>query len=545
MLGAIITVCAIVMGPFNQQAIQYYPCSQVMPYANASLSRARAYSPPDLYSYYAPNILNSPMKGAIYSGLFSPTSNTTPVFFTCASGNCSFAHPYTTWEVCSSCRNSVYQINTTFGNFTEWNLNTEFLEYNNISFNHSFSTTLYNSISLFQPSETIGDISWNAMRTNPNGARVNYTRNSTGNLQFANISVISFSNINCTTDWFKTSTKNPDTDCIVPEDMYSSADLDAASSNYRPTWIQPYWEYYNVIAADCDLSYCLQTYNATVSDGVLVEKPLDTKMVYVGRWDEHYNNASRLFYMLAYIAVPCYVNGNPLGMDKIVRLNDTGPDRTLVHDPYSYEYGNWGVVTQCMYSLPDHHYDAIKGFFSGEAMHHPPGVFSGWIRKPGRGYNFNSISAKPGDTLNFEPDYISPFWNNGSASFLHTQEVFRNIARSMTVHLRQSGTNSTPALGTVHIMQTCMKVTWFWMILPCALTVLSGVFLVIVVALHGTHSDEPLWKTRTLALLATGFDEATRREFDAVRTAGNLEDLAKKLRVRYSRSDNGWVWTKE
>jgi hypothetical protein len=532
------------MGPFNQQAFQYYPCRQAQPGFNATISRTSNYSPPDIYSYYDPDILNSPMKGAIYSGLFNPSSITSPVSYSCPSGNCSFTQPYTTLQVCSSCDNVIYGVNTTFGNDTGLDYDMEFTQYYNVTYLQSFKSVVGGGV-LFQPPNGVQISSWNAMQSTADGfsGTGGHVDDVSGDVRLASLSLAAFTNTSCSTAWFNSSLRYPETDCFSPPDMLDQDNLDTANAYWADFGHSgSSWDYHNIMAVRCNLSYCLQTYNATVANGTLVEEPLDTKMVLVGTWGSHVTESLRPRYDLAYVPVPCYVEGKALQLDQAARKDYTGLDGTVVRDSNG---SSFSVIDECLYSVAFENYEATKVFFSGQAQHHASGLFNRIRNWQGRAYNFNSLSAGPGDGLTFDPEWISPFWNNGSASFGHTEGIFQGVARSMSVHLRQSGNDSKPALGTVYVMQTCMQVNWYWMILPSSLVILSGIFLIIVVLLQTRHRDEPLWKGQLLALLATGLDADTRKEFDLVRGPAELEELAKRLRVRYEQSGNGWVWTKE
>ncbi|RDW60272.1 hypothetical protein BP5796_11878 [Coleophoma crateriformis] len=100
--GAVITIVALILGPFSQQ-VATYPTRSAISSRQATIPAAVNYTgvlPGDTSTGFVPIL---PMKSAVYSGLFAEAGQSFPSF-TCESGNCTYEQ-YSTLAVCSNCVN--------------------------------------------------------------------------------------------------------------------------------------------------------------------------------------------------------------------------------------------------------------------------------------------------------------------------------------------------------------------------------------------------------------------------------------------------------
>jgi hypothetical protein len=112
-MGAVITVCALILDPFAQQLVKYHDCRIAVPAASASIPRTNYYAG-DPYFADMSTSMNTFIR-AINAGVFIPGAFTIP--FTCSTGNCSFNQLYHSVGHCSSCVDitkdlKIYENNT-------------------------------------------------------------------------------------------------------------------------------------------------------------------------------------------------------------------------------------------------------------------------------------------------------------------------------------------------------------------------------------------------------------------------------------------------
>lgn len=131
----------------------------------------------------------------------------------------------------------------------------------------------------------------------------------------------------------------------------------------------------------------------------------------------------------------------------------------------------------------------------------------------------------------FDPQWLEPVSNDATADLSTVRNVSSQLAQAMTTHVRQTGTNSTPAKGVVHMNETCVKVVWAWITVQATLIISSCVFLVIVVSRSQALAKHKAWKSSPLALLFHGLDENTRKGLGDLHTVSDMSRVAKNIHV--------------
>jgi hypothetical protein len=109
MVGALITVFAVIIDPFAQQLIRYYSCSLVVAGSVASIPTTNFYDGPGgIHDGANSNTVSLNMQAAVNAGIFSPGANR--VEANCSSGNCTFPAQYKTIAFCSTCNDITSQL---------------------------------------------------------------------------------------------------------------------------------------------------------------------------------------------------------------------------------------------------------------------------------------------------------------------------------------------------------------------------------------------------------------------------------------------------
>lgn len=145
------------------------------------------------------------------------------------------------------------------------------------------------------------------------------------------------------------------------------------------------------------------------------------------------------------------------------------------------------------------------------------------------------------------------FAENGAGSYAYSNDIVNlmygqnlsslptmmsNLAKSMTKNIRNADT-SHPAVGTVRQGVPFVLVWWQWITLPCALQLLTLVFLV------GTMVDSVrrgamLWKSSSLATFYHPLTHDGRTKLGATMHPRDMEMTAAEMIVRWERTDHGY-----
>ncbi|KAI0837824.1 hypothetical protein F5Y06DRAFT_297252 [Hypoxylon sp. FL0890] len=108
-LGALITILSLSIGPFTQQSIKTVPCPQTHKELTASLPLAHFVPGNSTYYRVGAGIyeVQVDMKGTMVNGIANPTGNDSAIIPICATGNCTFTShngiTHSSIGLCSSC----------------------------------------------------------------------------------------------------------------------------------------------------------------------------------------------------------------------------------------------------------------------------------------------------------------------------------------------------------------------------------------------------------------------------------------------------------
>ena len=99
----------------------------------------------------------------------------------------------------------------------------------------------------------------------------------------------------------------------------------------------------------------------------------------------------------------------------------------------------------------------------------------------------------------FEPIWQNPLFNDYHADLASVTALFASIAKSLTNQVRQSGTNSTPALGDVIMNQICVHIDWPCPIIPIIFVISSCMSLASVIFQTSKLGGDLTWKNNVVA----------------------------------------------
>jgi hypothetical protein len=137
--------------------------------------------------------------------------------------------------------------------------------------------------------------------------------------------------------------------------------------------------------------------------------------------------------------------------------------------------------------------------------------------------------------------HLRQLYQDGNITMDTVDEVFGNIARSMTNVIRTYGvTNYTgvpdagPARGTMWFTSTCVHAQWSWIAFPAVMIGMAGIFLVLVhIESRGTETER-LWKSSVLALLFCEMDSVVVGKAHPIHKS-TLNEVAKSTRVSFGK----------
>lgn len=138
--------------------------------------------------------------------------------------------------------------------------------------------------------------------------------------------------------------------------------------------------------------------------------------------------------------------------------------------------------------------------------------------------------------------WMLQLFDNGTATPGSLDAAISGLANAVTAAIRNGGdaVNSAPAIGTVMVSQTCIRVRWEWLMLPASLLLLSTLFLVCIIWETSMDSMGKVWKSSPLALLFHGFSPKTVRSVGSVDRLSEMGATARKMRAQLKWEQNGW-----
>ena len=351
--------------------------------------------------------------------------------------------------------------------------------------------------------------------------------------------------------------RNPDTDCLVLSKMQLPNNLDPTgttgivqaplnqttsngTSIYQSTNAFPpliLWP--NITATLCTLSLCQKSLNATVTSGSLNEFTLQENNIIQLNRSNSMSSIER-----DYVAVGCTTKG---------QKHDTGDylDPTLFdpvnasvdYDTVSGTSKNKALLDECTYKLSNRlfesSFNSLAGVSTGVSTFtgDPNSVVS--ANKDAR--NLTVINPWGYDTYvdwQNQP-YLASLYNEGYWSRVSMDHAFKQIAETLTNHLRLNDFSSSSASGEAYTVGTVVFVDLWWLVLPTFLVACVTGYLVVTIratALESSGMDA--WKSSQVALLYHGYED--REGMGAPVSKHAMKPHAEATAVKLGREEVGW-----
>ncbi|KAH8658447.1 hypothetical protein BX600DRAFT_500370 [Xylariales sp. PMI_506] len=145
------------------------------------------------------------------------------------------------------------------------------------------------------------------------------------------------------------------------------------------------------------------------------------------------------------------------------------------------------------------------------------------------------------------PLVLQHIFDGGNVSFASIATTFDRLANAMTVYSReQLSAEAVPTVGQVFNSQTCVGVQWPWLIYPAALTFLTLIFFILVIAEtrwsgadHGASRHD--YKTSLLPLMYHGLELNTQEMLGSgLESTAALNNRARGVRVVLQEKEGYW-----
>ncbi|KAI2472449.1 hypothetical protein F4781DRAFT_445381 [Annulohypoxylon bovei var. microspora] len=491
-LGALITILSLGIGPFTQQTIKTVPCLQTHNAQTASLPLSHYV--PALHTYYRVGAgtfeAEVDMKGTMINGITNPTGNDSAIVPNCATGNCTFAQhngiTHSSIGMCSSCINTTSFIkgpiksNITYDNYTLPNSMWVSPGSDEAYLNVAPSTLDWASSAFTSEFSSIIDLS------------------------IINVTVMALTNATCPT-------VNGNTTCPISD--FSSGEMD-------------------VVATSCSLYPCLKNYDATVEKGVLQEKIVSTQPAPVN-WVEAGIQPGAIHPYMNFTALqsPCLVDG---GWYDLSNISTAPKTKDRVFTGINIDGKNYTAPDECLYKMWYLYAEGLYRFIGYDLL-------SGTC----------TYNARQGTAISCDSRWwLASLYNSKQASFNTLSTAFDQFATAVTNKMRTSGSsNYDPTVhelvtGLVNEMTVCTEFQWQWLLMPTILVAATGAVLVAIIVQNLRDRRQPVWKSSLLPLLYYGFDRRAHNE-DPNRPVMDLTELnqaASDMRVRLrSGAEAGFV----
>ena len=512
-MGAILTLLAVAIDPFTQQIIRYRPCASTHSNATAAVIRASNYSVSggllssgsQPYEYG----MDLGMQAAIYQGAYGLPSNAVNLLARCETGNCSFPHEnkvaYQSLGICHKCADVSSSIISFCLNDTLPD-NSDYQECNYTLLLQPNATSYYlresNETSVWWPATSMNDSS----QLGPSIPLGQYWQGGlllTMSVEFTREQLYAEPANSIKYD----PAGNPGIRLVDRNSVGKFAYI--SESNYWNETIDPSDPPVNnyPIGVECGLYPCIQSYSASVANGLLKEEVVRQQYL---EWP----NLPGVD--LDAVASPCVVNGNTIDSSDISVSWNISVGALGVSNGTPDITGVTPANRQCLYHLDASSISAMTFFF---------------LQMLDGDYYFYSSSQQT---------WLSMLYKTGGNNLTTTNTTMSNIARSMTNNMRLKASNSEPVLGQVWWSETCVEVQWAWLTLHAVLVGFCILFLVLTILLSSKYARGQLWKSSALALMYHGLDDATAEKVGMIDTVDEMEDQARSLQVHTAYTDRGW-----
>ncbi|KAL9109886.1 MAG: hypothetical protein Q9187_008116 [Circinaria calcarea] len=421
-LGALLVITALAVDPFVQQVITY--SQEPVRVGSSAIFRARGYhrkiDTSGAYEYLV-DIVDLDMKAAFFNGLYNPKQAAVSLEADCLTGNCTWPSQYSSLAICSTCADITNRIRK------------------ECSFDKDSNST-YCKLALPLQNGPLLPIG----------------------LFFSDGSLLKAASILNVSSPSESLTLGNLTDTFA---RFASLSQSRESQDYSPPK-----------ATECTLYFCVNTYEATVSVGVLNE-------TVVSSWRNE---------------------------------SGSGSDSDFYRD-FNSQYKLWPPLQQGALSQN-------SSYYIDRGTHRSLKLFV-------ESQFYGEISTAP--FLLPSTDSVQAFM--GLSNY---DALMSSIALSMTNNIRKQSNNTVKVPGDAWRTEAFIHVAWAWLTLPIVLVIFTLVFLVTTIW-QSSDRGSRLWKTSTLPLLYHGLEPGLGEDFKPGERVSDMEIQAKKSKVRLQAMEKG------
>lgn len=491
LFATLLTILAIAVGPFTQQAVQTKGCLQnTTETAYVPVAQNYGAKIPGTAQIGSPDIFSSVM-----NGLSNPKGDENQVSFVCPTGNCTFAEDsagvtHASIALCSVCVDTTPLIEYTVSgkNFFQFDLP---------------NATTIDSVTMLTVGQALDLDNWAAsVLTDKNREAFQCSLYNTTIMAKTKQRPVTFTKENFN----------------ITKDMTVDG----------------------VVAATCGFYPCLQHYHAEVNKGVLSEKVVSStsasKISYnVGAGGLKQKNDRNKFSFGNYTAMdePCNLDGKAYTMANISEV-----ERKPVRDFSVWEEDGKTVTapTDCLYLYSRDYENGLPVLLVGKC----DGLDA---MKGGDLQCSNPIAGNASDgSSNLQNWWLNPLFNNATATFDTLNTAMGDLARVVTNNMRTKGGSAANwyehqvVYGKAQKTTTCTRFEWRWLIFPIALTIVALVLLVWGIVVSYLNRGRPVWKDSLLPLLFYGL-EGERNQRERAAQVQDLDAQARGTMVRLKLED--------
>ena len=486
-LGALVILASLIIDPFVQQLVSTQNCDVVVPHTDATIPRTNYFNESS-YTGADGSSASIGLQNAVNAGVYSPGAIAA---FGCPTGNCTFTEPYSTFGYCGSCKdltNNLIVENITYGTSSP---QTGF----NISLLPDPAAGFATSTSLLTVGSNLTVFTLNSYSETETDIIASFLVRDTTSCS-GNFGTIGDNRRNLT--W-----GCGDLGLLLPSD----------GKNQNPA----------VGAARCSLLPCVRTYTASVINGTFREQMTsDPPATSFGTSASMFNVkclSSQEYTALTNI-------GYDIAGKSWVPNNTTSP----YHSGFNYNSSNISISYDCIYG------------YAPVALLNLDGFLDSWLS--GQLIHVDDVTVSG-------PAALQAIYNAEDLTFERLNQIWHNLSDSITTYMREHGAGdsgagfsySTPALGEVHLTQSCIQVQWLFIIYPAIVVALALVFFLNMLFETSHDKTDFVWKSSPLALIFHGLGggamNQTNKKSNLVKMK-DMEKAARALAVRLSETESGW-----
>jgi hypothetical protein len=549
-IGCLVIIFSVGIGPFTQQAIKSVPCNALAT-SNSSVQVAQTNS----YVIY-PRIaagmfdLELESKAAILQGLANPGGEESAFTADCNTGNCSFpSYKGVTHSSIGFCKKCVDVTSWLYEERIPEKLTTSsgaYQEQAKATFN--LVLPFFNKTSRGKPTIlTVGgqsaptsgnytELGWASLPSYflnitayenyfpreleglVNGAKFDDSFITAMKASVLNTRMLTLTSDQCT---FRETRKNDPEGSISQSITCKHPNMKASS----------YWDTFNAVATTCTFYPCVKEYHAIVNDTMFTETLIRDTPIPIAPGQEDSGTAFPDHQMYN---EHCVIDGRPVTLDDASSISVDSRDlnTTLIGGK------NVSVPHQCFFEVQGIYLRALTQFL-GETL-------DGGCAMPSTSY-FRAGSPKDWTTATCDGWWLKSMYNKGNATFKSIDANMEAVAVAITNKMRRqgSGWDGSPAyaMGTMSRATVCTQFDWIWLSFPVALLGLATSMLLITIFKTLFDAQQvPVWKSSALPLLFTGNGSGI------VGASNNIKGVEQQTResiVRLESRDGSWAFSDE